>query len=230
MFLPFRCGQMWKNRGLHDSVRFVLNPIGRLLDCGAEKTDYSSGRVNHLYFQSSIGSLIINWNDKGQLTSIHWADRSDQRRPWSALTRSEIPPAVSRLLDRLKVYFDSGDPLGVVPWDDIDQTGWSDFQREVYRAAALIPHGETRSYSWVSCRIRRPAASRAVGQALKRNPLPILIPCHRFTAVGSLGGFMGGAVPNEPELLLKKKLLNLEETYLNPPFAFLAPMLAAAGA
>lgn len=63
------------------------------------------------------------------------------------------------------------------------------FIRAVLREAARIPYGETRTYGWIARKIGRPGAARAVGQALGRNPVPLLIPCHRVTAQAGLGGF-----------------------------------------
>ncbi len=78
------------------------------------------------------------------------------------------------------------------------------FQRNVWEATRSIPYGETRSYGWVANRIGKPAAVRAVGQALGKNPLPIIVPCHRVLASnGSLCGFGGG-------LEMKRNLLRLE--------------------
>lgn len=76
---------------------------------------------------------------------------------------------------------------------EMDLTGCTDFQRRVYQAARSIPQGETRSYAWVAERCGIPQGSRAVGQALKRNPIVIIIPCHRVIASdGGIGGFSGG--------------------------------------
>ncbi len=82
--------------------------------------------------------------------------------------------------------------------------GCTPFQQRVYRAVRTIPPGETRSYSWVAGRIGNRRAARAVGQALKRNPLPGYVPCHRvIRADGSPGGFSRG-------LKEKKRLLSGE--------------------
>jgi methylated-DNA-[protein]-cysteine S-methyltransferase len=102
----------------------------------------------------------------------------------------------------------------------LDTRGWSEFQTEVYRAVLSIPHGETRTYAWVANRIRRPGASRAVGQALRRNQHLILVPCHRVTSAGDIGGFMGLADPDAPELRFKQGLLDWEHSWRNPAFSF----------
>lgn len=88
----------------------------------------------------------------------------------------------------------------------IDLTGKSDFARTILLACRRIPYGETRSYGWLAEDAGRPKAARAVGNVLARNPLPLVIPCHRvIKADGTLGGFSapGG-------LALKAGLLQLE--------------------
>jgi methylated-DNA-[protein]-cysteine S-methyltransferase len=78
------------------------------------------------------------------------------------------------------------------------------FQRKVLLATAQVPPGRVVSYGDIAKRIGRPRGSRAVGQALGHNPIPIVIPCHRIIATdGKLGGYTGG-------LRIKKKLLRLE--------------------
>ena len=105
------------------------------------------------------------------------------------------------LMERFRSYF-SGHRTAFP--DKLDLSGATTFQREVWQATRLIPYGETRSYAWVANHIRRPKAVRAVGQALGRNPLPVIVPCHRVIASdGKLGGFSGG-------LEMKKHLLYLE--------------------
>jgi methylated-DNA-[protein]-cysteine S-methyltransferase len=83
------------------------------------------------------------------------------------------------------------------------------FQRQVWETTRSIPYGETRSYSWVANRIGKPSAARAVGQALGKNPLPVIVPCHRVIASdGSLCGFGGG-------LETKRNLLRIESENLH---------------
>jgi len=68
------------------------------------------------------------------------------------------------------------------------------FQRSVWRSLSEIPYGVTISYGELAARVGKPKASRAVGQANGKNPLPIVIPCHRvISGDGSLGGFGGGS-------------------------------------
>jgi O-6-methylguanine DNA methyltransferase len=88
----------------------------------------------------------------------------------------------------------------------VDLRGVTPFQRRVLEATSKVPPGQVVSYGEIARRIGRPRGSRAVGQALGRNPVPIVIPCHRVVAAGGrLGGYTGG-------LAIKKKLLRLEGT------------------
>ncbi len=86
------------------------------------------------------------------------------------------------------------------------------FQREVWFALATIPYGQTASYAQLAARVDRPAAMRAVGAANGRNPLPIVLPCHRVIgADGSLTGF-GGGLPTKRFLLELEGALAPETT------------------
>ncbi len=119
-------------------------------------------------------------------------------------------PSPNRFRDiakRLKAYF--GGHKVLFP-DELDLSLATPFQRKVWQTTRLIPYGETRSYSWLAKEIGKPKAVRAIGQALGRNPLPIIIPCHRVISSNSkLGGFSGG-------LEIKRQLLSLETTATSP--------------
>ena len=105
------------------------------------------------------------------------------------------------LTERFRIYLSGGN---IAFPDGLDLSGATPFQRKVWGITRLIPYAETRSYTWVAKQIKKPKAVRAVGQALARNPLPIIIPCHRVINInGRLGGFSAGAE-------LKKRLLYLE--------------------
>jgi len=111
------------------------------------------------------------------------------------------PHSFDNLIQRCRIYF--GGHRVTFP-DQLDLSGATTFQRQVWEITRLIPYGETRSYAWVAQQIGQPRAVRAVGQALGKNPLPIIIPCHRvITSNGKLGGFSGG-------VKMKKRLLSLE--------------------
>ena len=87
---------------------------------------------------------------------------------------------------------------------EVDLTDYTDFQRRVYEETRAIPPGEVRTYGEIARAIGKPGASRAVGNALGRNPACIVTPCHRVVAAnGGLGGFTGG-------LAWKRALLRLE--------------------
>ncbi len=104
-------------------------------------------------------------------------------------------------ISSIKRYFE-GRPLP----DDmpLDLARVPKFHQEVYRMTQAIPRGETRSYKWVASCLGKVTAARAVGVALSRNPLPVIVPCHRVVSSdGSLGGWSG---PDG----WKEKLLELE--------------------
>lgn len=88
----------------------------------------------------------------------------------------------------------------------------SDFELAVWRALAAIPYGRTRTYGELAAALGRRGAARAVGRAAGRNPLPVLIPCHRLLARGGLGGFSGG-------LDLKRRLLSIEGVAVQAEFS-----------
>ena len=86
------------------------------------------------------------------------------------------------------------------------------FEWQVLRATLMIPLGETRSYQWIAQRIGRPNAVRAVGSALRKNPYPLIIPCHRVVkSDGTLGAYCGKMDGKKAKLLaleqeIKKQL------------------------
>jgi methylated-DNA-[protein]-cysteine S-methyltransferase len=86
----------------------------------------------------------------------------------------------------------------------LDLTGGTCFQQQVWRKLMTIPFGKTKSYKWLARSVNRPKAFRAAGNANGRNPVPVIVPCHRVIRQnGDLGGFTGGTH-------LKQFLLDLE--------------------
>ena len=86
------------------------------------------------------------------------------------------------------------------------------FERAVYAATRRIPFGKTATYAWIAQKVGKPGAARAVGRAMARNPVPLLVPCHRILGSdGSLCGFT-----SEGGLELKQTLLDLEKGLRTP--------------
>lgn len=112
--------------------------------------------------------------------------------------------AFEAFVQRCRAYFNGQG----VSFDDIAcrLPGEATFGGKVLRACRAIPHGRTTSYGQLARQIGRPDAARAVAAALGKNPLPLVIPCHRVTyADGRLGGFSAPAGPDQ-----KQRLLDLE--------------------
>lgn len=83
------------------------------------------------------------------------------------------------------------------------------FEKKVYNVIKNIPYGQTRSYKWVAEGLDKPKAARAVGNALNKNPLPIIYPCHRvISTTGKLGGFAHGTHIKKQLLLIEKPPCN----------------------
>lgn len=139
---------------------------------------------------SPLGDLVLRASATG-LRRLAFADDADHRR-WR---REDIGDggAAERILDdtvkQLDEYFDRRRRMFELPLEPVG----TDFQVSVWRALVRVPYGSTVSYATQAGWIGRPAAVRAVGGANGRNPLPIVLPCHRVVgADGSLTGYGGG--------------------------------------
>lgn len=179
---------------------------------------HSSHSKNDFVLETSVGAISILWNQNEQLTAIHWSATYSKEDTNKNIA---IPLSLQPLIHQLKSYFQSGEPIELPIWNSIDCQNWSRFQLQVYDAITKIPHGETRPYAWVAQKVGQPRAIRAVGQALRNNLLPILIPCHRVVGKNTLGGFMGKTDLSQPELKFKNWLIEIENRYHNPLFPFL---------
>ena len=164
----------------------------------------STDVLNYTTFDSDMGWLGILGSARGLLctTLPQRTVREVLRQLGDGVAlASRSPHLFADLMRRLRAYF-AGQQAGFP--DELALSRATAFQREVWEITRLIPYGETRTYGWVAERIGKPKAARAVGQALSRNPLPIIVPCHRVIASdGKLGGFTGG-------LAMKRALLALE--------------------
>src|SRR5947209_15670230 len=152
-------------------------------------------------FETAIGWCGVAWSDRGlvgvQLPEAHEAEtrqRMLQRFPAAAETAP--PPKVRLAIDEIVALL-CGEPTdlsGIA----LDMEEVAPFHRRVYEVARTIPPGRTLAYGDVAARLGAPGAARAVGQALGRNPFPIIVPCHRVVAAGGkIGGFSahGGTAP-----------------------------------
>lgn len=100
---------------------------------------------------------------------------------------TNLPSGMERLVLKVHAYFD-GEKVAFE--DALDLSAGTDFQRMVWEQAALVPYGQVATYSGLAREIGRPHSARAVAGALARNPVPLLVPCHRVVgADGSLCGF-----------------------------------------
>ncbi len=86
-------------------------------------------------------------------------------------------------------------------------TEGTEFERQVWNTLMEVPYGETRSYKWLAGKVGSPGGSRAVGQACSKNPIPIVVPCHRIIeSTGRIGGYSSGDE-------IKRRLLEMEYYY-----------------
>lgn len=117
--------------------------------------------------------------------------------PTSFLAGGQI---LARFAEELAAYFQGN----LLAFRTPAEPQGTPFQQRVWKVLTRIPYGRTRSYGWVAWRAGVPGGARAVGQANARNPVPLIVPCHRVVAAdGSLGGFSSG-------LQIKRFLLDLE--------------------
>ena len=154
--------------------------------------------IHLCYYDSPIGMLCIIANEKG-ITGIQFAfDCKEQFNTVKAKT-----PLLKETVRQLTEYFLGKRTKFTLP---LDLYG-TDFQLNTWNALRDIPYGETRTYKQIAEAVDCPKGCRAVGLANNRNPIPIIIPCHRVIgANGDLTGYAGG-------LEIKKKLLAIEENF-----------------
>jgi len=142
-------------------------------------------------FASDRGVIEIKLASSRQSGRTHNEKRTAAMEHWCSLARRELNAYFARRLTAFSAPYDIRHLPG--------------FTRSVLELTAKIPYGEVRSYGWMARKLRKPKAARAVGNALARNPVPIVIPCHRVVRNdGTIGGFALGSG-------WKKKLLDLEK-------------------
>lgn len=155
--------------------------------------------MNYTYLDTPIGELLLA-GDEHALHEIGFPDGPKRRR---AEPGWELRDAIfTEAKSQLNAYFDGSLHTFSLP---LEPSG-TPFQLSVLDELQKIPYGETASYGEIAARLGKPQAMRAVGAANGRNPIPVIIPCHRVIgANGKLTGF-GGGLPT------KAALLKLEQT------------------
>ena len=149
-------------------------------------------------------------SDEGVVLLIWSRDREEVLRDLPDVADLEVGAAARRNLERLRrelhEYHTGRRTRFTVP---VAPRG-TRFQKKVWEALCRIPYGKSTTYGELAKQIGSPRATRAVGQALKRNPVPILIPCHRILAArGKIGGFAGGL--DEKRRLLEHEGIECED-------------------
>jgi methylated-DNA-[protein]-cysteine S-methyltransferase len=154
-----------------------------------------------LLFDTDLGRCGIRWSDAG-ITGVELP--SAATRGPSPVDPVDAPAFVSVAIDGIRAVLAGESPdLGDIP---IDERGIDSFRRRVYAATREIRPGTTATYGQVARAIGEPNGARDVGAALARNPMPVIVPCHRIVAAnGALTGFSapGG-------LATKRRMLELE--------------------
>ena len=152
-------------------------------------------------YQSPIGQLLLVGAD-GVLEELHFANSPAQEKIVDDCQHYQA--GFANVIQQLSEYFSGSRQefdLTISPKGTV-------FQQRIWQELQKIPFGRTASYGDIARRVGNPKASRAVGMANSKNPIPIIVPCHRVIGKdGSLTGFGGG-------LEIKKQLLKLEKVSL----------------
>ncbi len=172
-------------------------------------------RSVYTLFDTALGPCGLVWKASGDQSTIPVTgfqlpeatpEQAESRiqEKWAAEQAPDIPLRIQEIIDRVRLHCagkvqDFGDV-------ELELEGVGEFTRRIYAAARAIPSGQTRTYGQLAAAAGHAGAAQAVGTAMRKNPIPLIIPCHRVLAAGNQpGGFSahGG-------LATKAKLLELE--------------------
>lgn len=153
--------------------------------------------------KSLVGKVKLVANDQA-LVAVLWENDAATRVKLPAMSKTSKHPILDKTESQLEEYFSGARTKFDLPLNPLG----TEFQRKVWEGLSKIPFGKTESYGALAKSIGAPQSSRAVGAANGRNPISIVIPCHRVIgASGKLTGFAGG-------LKTKRTLLRLENPHL----------------
>jgi methylated-DNA-[protein]-cysteine S-methyltransferase len=173
------------------------------------------------FFDTAIGRCGVAWGERGvagvQLPEAGEREtRARMLQRFPAAGEAQPPPEVQRVIERIMALLrGEASDLSTIA---LDMEEVPAFHRRVYEVARAIPSGMTLSYGEIAARAGAPGAARAVGQALGRNPFPIVVPCHRVLAAGGkIGGFsaQGGVATKRRMLAIEGAPLNGATPLLN---------------
>jgi len=161
-------------------------------------------------FETELGFAAIAWSDEG-ITRFNLPGPKDgATNRLGGATPTEPPPHVAAVIDQAQRYF-AGEQIDFAPIG-LDLSSVDPFRRSIYDALRKVGFGETVTYGELAKRVgaREPQAAQDVGVAMARNPVPLIIPCHRVLAAGGkLGGF---SAPGRTEA--KQRMLALEGVFI----------------
>ncbi len=147
------------------------------------------------FYDTKIGVITIR-EDDGKITGVHFGENGQG-------CEMEETPVICEAIRQLEEYFSGKRKTFDLP---LSPQG-TDFQQKVWKALQEVPYGKTASYKDIAVRVGNAKACRAVGMANNRNPIAIIIPCHRIVgSSGKLVGYAGG-------LNIKEELLKLERLH-----------------
>ena len=170
-------------------------------------------------FDTSLGRCGIAWSARGVL-AVQLPETSDQAtrarltRARPEATEADPPPHIATAIANIVALLDGGrTDLNAI---SLDHAGTSAFDQRVYEIARTIPPGRTLTYGDIARRLGDLSLSRAVGQALGRNPYVLIVPCHRVLAAGGKTGGFSAAGGTRTKLVL----LSIEGVELREPDLF----------
>jgi len=160
-----------------------------------------SEHLHRIYVASPVGALEID-GAADFVARVHLCDEEHAPTPLTA----DVPAALRLAAEELGAYFAGELRAFSVPL----RLAGTDFQRRVWEALRAIPFGQVRTYAEVAAAVGNPRGARAVGMANARNPVAVIVPCHRVVAAGGrLGGYSAG--------LWRKRWLLRHEGHTLPP-------------
>ena len=154
--------------------------------------------------ETKMGRLRVAFSPKG-ITTICLADGSRTAFENAYSRRLGVRPQQGEMPEPFKqaiIKAAAGSPYDPVP---IDLSGLSEFQLKVLKALQRVPRGEVQTYAWLAQKAGSPKAARAVGNIMARNPVPVLIPCHRVVPASGGSGNYGLGKARKRELLQREE-------------------------